>query len=62
MIAHRLSTIVNADIIFVVKNGEIVQSGNHQYLMKQNGYYKELYSKQNTVNREEWKMTASSWS
>ena len=62
MIAHRLSTIVNADIIFVVKNGEIVESGNHQYLMNQNGYYKELYSKQNTVNREEWKMTASSWS
>ncbi|MFJ8258291.1 ABC transporter ATP-binding protein [Peribacillus asahii] len=61
MIAHRLSTIVNADIIFVVKNGEIVESGNHQYLMNQNGYYKELYSKQNTVNREEWKMTAGSW-
>ena len=61
MIAHRLSTIVNADIIFVVKNGEIVESGNHQYLMNQNGYYKELYSKQNTVNREEWKMTADSW-
>ncbi|USK68596.1 ABC transporter ATP-binding protein [Peribacillus asahii] len=59
MIAHRLSTIVNADIIFVVKNGEIVESGNHQYLMNQNGYYKELYSKQNTVNREEWKMTVS---
>ncbi|MFJ8265324.1 ABC transporter ATP-binding protein [Peribacillus asahii] len=60
MIAHRLSTIVNADTIFVVKNGEIVESGNHQYLMNQNGYYKELYSKQNTVNREEWKMTVSS--
>jgi len=44
-----------------VKNGEIVESGNHQYLMNQNGYYKKLYSKQNTVNREEWKMTAGSW-
>lgn len=47
MIAHRLSTIVNADTIFVLKNGEIVESGSHQTLLIQNGYYKELYSKQN---------------
>ncbi|MCJ8009335.1 ABC transporter ATP-binding protein [Lederbergia wuyishanensis] len=50
MIAHRLSTIVNADTIFVVKKGEIVENGNHQSLLRRNGYYKELYSKQNLLN------------
>ncbi|MBS4201070.1 ABC transporter ATP-binding protein [Bacillus sp. FJAT-49732] len=52
MIAHRLSTIVNADMIFVVKKGEIVESGNHQSLLRRNGYYKELYSKQNMLMGE----------
>ncbi|MBW8350048.1 ABC transporter ATP-binding protein/permease [Bacillus sp. IITD106] len=52
MIAHRLSTIVNADKIFVVKKGGIVESGNHQNLLRRSGYYKELYSKQNMVNEE----------
>jgi ABC-type multidrug transport system fused ATPase/permease subunit len=47
MIAHRLSTIVNADTIFVLKNGRIIESGNHQSLLQLNGYYKDLYSKQN---------------
>lgn len=46
MIAHRLSTIVHADTIFVLKKGEIIESGNHHSLMAQNGYYKELHSKQ----------------
>jgi ABC-type multidrug transport system fused ATPase/permease subunit len=46
MIAHRLSTIVNADTIFVLKQGRIVESGTHETLLKANGYYKELYSKQ----------------
>lgn len=46
MIAHRLSTILHADTIFVVKNGEIIESGSHQQLLEQDGYYKELYAKQ----------------
>ncbi|WP_462413121.1 ABC transporter ATP-binding protein [Neobacillus sp. Marseille-QA0830] len=53
MIAHRLSTILNADMIFVVKNGEIVESGSHQNLLKRNGYYQELYSKQNQPSADE---------
>ena len=53
MIAHRLSTILNADTIFVIKNGEIIESGNHQSLLKKSGYYKELYSKQNV---KEWQL------
>lgn len=47
MIAHRLSTIVNADTIFVLKHGVIIESGDHHSLLKLNGYYKELYSRQN---------------
>jgi ATP-binding cassette, subfamily B, putative efflux pump len=47
MIAHRLSTILHADTIFVVKNGEIIESGNHQSLLALDGYYKDLYMKQN---------------
>ncbi|MFD2442470.1 ABC transporter ATP-binding protein [Bacillus sp. CGMCC 1.16607] len=55
MIAHRLSTILNADTIFVMKNGEIIERGNHQSLLQRNGYYKELYSKQNMPNIEKLK-------
>ncbi|MFE8700487.1 ABC transporter ATP-binding protein [Cytobacillus sp. FJAT-54145] len=50
MIAHRLTTILHADTIFVVKNGEIIESGNHQSLLSLNGYYKELYTKQAEQN------------
>jgi ATP-binding cassette, subfamily B, putative efflux pump len=46
MIAHRLSTILDADVIFVIRNGEIIESGNHQSLLALNGYYRDLYSKQ----------------
>jgi len=46
MIAHRLSTVVNADRIFVMKNGTLVESGNHKELLGLNGYYKELFDKQ----------------
>jgi len=46
VIAHRLSTIHNADIIYVLKNGSIVSSGNHDYLIKNSEDYKSLYQKQ----------------
>lgn len=46
MVAHRLSTVLDADTIFVMKNGKLVESGNHRSLLEQNGYYKELYVKQ----------------
>ena len=46
VIAHRLSTIKNADLILVMKDGDIVEQGNHQELMDQNGFYAELYNSQ----------------
>ena len=46
MIAHRLSTVRNADVILVVKDGKIVEQGNHTELMKEKGYYHELYTRQ----------------
>lgn len=46
IIAHRLSTVKTADIILVVKNGKIIERGNHRDLLKQNGYYANLYNKQ----------------
>lgn len=46
MIAHRLSTVVDADVILVVRDGKIVESGKHNELMKKHGYYYELYSRQ----------------
>lgn len=46
MIAHRLSTVVDADVILVVRDGKIVESGKHDELMKKHGYYYELYSRQ----------------
>ena len=46
IIAHRLSTIVNADVILVLKDGEIIEIGNHKELIKQDGFYKELYYSQ----------------
>lgn len=49
IIAHRLSTIKNADVILVMKNGNIIEQGNHKQLMEQNGFYAELYSSQFTV-------------
>jgi len=46
VIAHRLSTIRNADIILVVKDGKIIESGSHAELMAQKGYYRKLYTRQ----------------
>ena len=46
IIAHRLSTIKNADIILVMKDGNIIETGNHDELIKQNGFYAELYNSQ----------------
>lgn len=46
VIAHRLSTIKNADLIFVMKNGDIVESGNHDELLSIGGSYSELYNSQ----------------
>ena len=46
IIAHRLSTIQNADLILVVNNGNIVEQGNHEELMKKKGFYNKLYNSQ----------------
>lgn len=46
IIAHRLSTIKNADLILVMNEGNIIEQGNHEELMKQNGFYAELYNSQ----------------
>lgn len=48
MIAHRLSTVVNADVILVMKDGEVVESGKHHELLSKKGYYFELYKNQFT--------------
>ena len=46
IIAHRLSTIKNADLILVLKEGNIIEQGNHEELIEQNGFYAELYNSQ----------------
>ena len=46
IIAHRLSTIKNADLILVMKEGNIIEQGNHKSLLKKNGFYADLYNSQ----------------
>ena len=46
VVAHRLSTIRNSDIILVMKDGNIIESGDHEELLKKGGFYKELYESQ----------------
>ena len=44
VVAHRLSTIVSADLILVMKNGEIIEKGKHQELLESGGFYAKLYN------------------
>ena len=46
IIAHRLSTIKNADLILVMKDGDIIESGTHENLLSQGGFYADLYNSQ----------------
>ena len=46
IVAHRLSTIQNADVILVMKDGKVIEQGNHNTLLKQNGFYSMLYNSQ----------------
>jgi ATP-binding cassette subfamily B protein len=46
VIVHRLFTIKNADIILVMKDGDIIESGNHNELLDKGGFYAELYNSQ----------------
>ena len=46
VIAHRLSTIKNADMILVMRDGDVIESGNHEALMKKHGFYCDLYNSQ----------------
>ena len=49
IVAHRLSTIQNADIILVMKDGKVIEQGSHEVLLKQGGFYSELYNSQYAI-------------
>lgn len=53
VIAHRLSTIKDADLILVLKDGDIIESGNHDSLMEQQGFYADLYNSQFDDSQQE---------
>ena len=50
VVAHRLSTIKEADVILVMKNGDIIEQGSHETLLKKGGFYAELYNSQYKVS------------
>ena len=50
VIAHRLSTIRDSDLILVMRDGNIVEQGNHEQLLAENGFYAELYNSQFAEN------------
>ena len=52
VIAHRLSTIREADVILVMKDGDVIETGNHETLMAQNGFYADLYNSQFSQDQE----------
>ena len=49
IVAHRLSTIRNADVILVMRDGQIIEKGKHEQLLEQNGFYAQLYNSQFAV-------------
>lgn len=61
IIAHRLSTITAADRIIVLQNGDIIESGSHQELMKEGGHYAELYDTYFRHQSPEYNETVGSW-
>ena len=52
MVAHRLSTIQNVDMIYVLQEGELMESGSHAQLMEQGGLYHQLVTLQQVANEE----------
>ena len=59
MIAHRLKTILNADRIIVLRDGEVIEEGNHHELVEQDGFYAELYKNQFVLNKLKKKQNES---
>jgi len=53
VIAHRLSTIRNADLILVMKDGDVIESGDHEELMQKGGFYYQLYQSQFDVEEQD---------
>ena len=49
VIAHRLSTIVDSDLILVLRNGQIVETGRHEELLARRGFYYDLYTSQYAI-------------